>query len=77
MRGKQLNTFGHLLTFKHFARLLPSKKDVRDASGDDLAQGLIADKLSICASITARVGSIADNERGGSVCSSLKLVKVC
>lgn len=64
----QLNTFAHLLTFKHFSTLLPSKKDVKNASEqDDPAKGFLQSGLSVCASLTARVGSITDNERGGSV----------
>lgn len=64
----QLNTFGHLLTFKHFLPLLPKTADVRKAkeSGEkDLADGAVPEGLSVLASLTARVGSMGDNGKGG------------
>lgn len=69
----QLNTFGPLLTFKHFYPLLPQKNDVKKSSAssstseEDPAQGLIAPGLGVLASLTARIGSIGDNSKGGCV----------
>lgn len=48
--------------------LLPSASDLRKSKerGDkDLADGLVREGLSVMASLTARVGSIGDNKRGG------------
>ncbi|BGP18150.1 hypothetical protein JCM10213_007756 [Rhodosporidiobolus nylandii] len=65
----QLNTFGHLLTFKHFYPLLPQKNDVKNSSSasaeEDPANGAIAPGLSVLASLTAKIGSIGDNHKGG------------
>jgi hypothetical protein len=76
----QVNTLGHLLTYKHFVPLIPSKRELeklswswqdsgRHQSGSegsaDPAKGLIGDKHSLCMSLSARVGSITDNHRGG------------
>ncbi|GAA6060211.1 hypothetical protein JCM10212_002290 [Sporobolomyces blumeae] len=65
----QLNTFAHLLTFKHFFPLLPQKNDIRstkaDSSSEDPANGMVQPGLSVLASLTARIGSIGDNGRGG------------
>ncbi|WVQ74555.1 hypothetical protein IAR50_004156 [Cryptococcus sp. DSM 104548] len=66
----QINTLGQLLTYKHFVPLIPSKKDFRElrngwAEEGDPAQGLVGSDHSICCSLSARVGSIGDNERGG------------
>ncbi|WRT65625.1 uncharacterized protein IL334_002570 [Kwoniella shivajii] len=68
----QINTIGHLLTYKHFVPLIPSKKRFntlssgwsQDEDGDP-ARGLIFKDNSLCWSMSARVGSISDNERGG------------
>lgn len=64
-RSFQLNTFAHLLTFKHFAPLLPSAKSKANELDHDPAHGVIPSNLSVLASLTARVGSIGDNGRGG------------
>ncbi|GAA5886779.1 hypothetical protein JCM6882_005886 [Rhodosporidiobolus microsporus] len=65
----QLNTFGHLLTFKHFYPLLPQKNDIKSAppasKEEDPASGVIHPGLGVLASLTARIGSIGDNEKGG------------
>ncbi|GAA6031269.1 hypothetical protein JCM8097_005576 [Rhodosporidiobolus ruineniae] len=65
----QLNTFGHLLAFKHFYPLLPQKNDIKSSSADsskeDPANGVIQPGLGVLASLTARIGSIGDNEKGG------------
>ncbi|WWC68730.1 uncharacterized protein I206_102664 [Kwoniella pini CBS 10737] len=68
----QINTLGHLLTYKHFVPLIPNKRkfeclstDWKDYQGEDPAQGLISSDSSLCWSMSARVGSISDNNRGG------------
>ncbi|BGP41878.1 hypothetical protein JCM10450v2_005949 [Rhodotorula kratochvilovae] len=64
----QINTFGHLLTFKHFYPLLPQKNDIRNSKADgaaDPAQGVIHPGLGVLASLTAKIGSIEDNKKGG------------
>ncbi|GJN92827.1 hypothetical protein Rhopal_005865-T1 [Rhodotorula paludigena] len=64
----QLNTFGHLLTFKHFYPLLPQKNDIRNSKADgssDPAQGAVQPGMGILASLTAKIGSIGDNQKGG------------
>ncbi len=66
----QINAIGHLLTYKHFVPLLPSKKEWHDVASwknaeDDPARGLVSPSNSLCWSQSARVGSIADNEKGG------------
>ncbi|GAA5971035.1 hypothetical protein JCM21900_002786 [Sporobolomyces salmonicolor] len=65
----QLNTFAHLLTFKHFYPLLPQKSDIRSTKADsneqDPANGLVQPGLGVLASLTARIGSIGDNHKGG------------
>lgn len=64
----ELNTFGQVLTYKHFVPLLPKTADVRKArerGDEDLANGVVAEGISVLASLTARVGSISDNKKGG------------
>lgn len=66
----KLNAFFPLLSFKHFAPLLPkpatSAREQEDAAAAPcLSHGLLPRDLSIVASLSARVGSIADNQRGG------------
>ncbi|GAA5988717.1 hypothetical protein JCM5350_001990 [Sporobolomyces pararoseus] len=65
----QLNTFAHLLTFKHFYPLLPKKNDMKsssaDSSSEDPAKGYVQPGLGVLASLTARIGSIGDNKKGG------------
>ena len=65
-----INTLGHLLTYKHFVPLVPNRKAIaKVAEGwweeGDPAKGLIAKDKSLCFSLSARVGSITDNEKGG------------
>lgn len=50
--------------------LLPKKADVRKArerGDEDLANGVVREGVSVLASLTARVGSIEDNKKGGCV----------
>jgi NAD(P)-dependent dehydrogenase (short-subunit alcohol dehydrogenase family) len=66
----QINAIGHLLTYKHFVPLLPSKKEWHDVASwksadNDPARGLVSPSNSLCWSQSARVGSISDNEKGG------------
>ena len=67
----QINAIGHLLTYKHFVPLLPSKKafnEIQRKWSDgtpDPAKGLISKDNSVCFSLSARVGSIEDNKKGG------------
>jgi len=66
LRSFQLNTFAHILTFKHFVPLLASKVDSNiKRQNDEEDSSFLPENLSILASLTARVGSIGDNERGG------------
>ncbi|WWC87783.1 uncharacterized protein L201_002675 [Kwoniella dendrophila CBS 6074] len=70
LRQFQINTLGHLLTYKHFVPLIPSKKNFEKLSSEwsssgDPAKGLVHSRNSLCLSMSARVGSISDNERGG------------
>jgi len=66
-----VNTIGHLLTYKHFAPLVPTRKEFKDLSSGseweekDPAKGLVNKDGSLFWSLSARVGSIADNEKGG------------
>ncbi|ORX33647.1 hypothetical protein BD324DRAFT_666222 [Kockovaella imperatae] len=62
----QINCMGHLLTYKHFVPLIPSKKAFAELKWDeDPAKGLVAKTNSLCFSLSARVGSIEDNKKGG------------
>lgn len=65
----QLNTFGHLLTFKHFYPLLPQKNDIKSSKAasdaEDPAKGVLHPSLGVLASLTAKIGSIGDNQKGG------------
>ncbi|KAL7005732.1 hypothetical protein EMMF5_004647 [Cystobasidiomycetes sp. EMM_F5] len=60
----RINTFGHIMAFKHFMPLLPTKSKQLDYDNDP-AHGLIAPRLSVLASMTAKIGSIADNNNLG------------
>ena len=59
VRSFEINVIGHMLAFKHFVPLVAKPGD------DDLSQGVLPDGQSLLASISARVGSIQDNELGG------------
>ncbi|WWD16574.1 hypothetical protein CI109_101002 [Kwoniella shandongensis] len=69
----QINTLGHLLTYKHFVPLIPNKREFKSLQSSwqdpekpkDPARGMIGRDNSLCFSLSARVGSISDNERGG------------
>lgn len=74
LRMFELNTVSHLLFYKHFVPLVPTLKEfekLREGwqGGGDPAKGHVrgadGDGGSLCLSLSARVGSIADNERGG------------
>lgn len=60
----QINTFGHMLVYKHFFPLLPNRAK-QQKEKDDPANGWIGSDMSILASFSARVGSISDNSLGG------------
>jgi NAD(P)-dependent dehydrogenase (short-subunit alcohol dehydrogenase family) len=65
-----VNTIGHLLTYKHFVPLIPTKKEFRDfqnglSDKEDPAKGLVGAENSLCWSLSARIGSITDNAKGG------------
>lgn len=53
------------MTYKHFVPLIPNKRESKAWAEDDLADGLVGRENSLCFSLSARVGSIGDNERGG------------
>lgn len=65
----QINTFAPLLAFKHFYSLLPQKNDIRSSEADqseaDPANGIVAPGLGVLATVTAKIGSISDNKKGG------------
>jgi NAD(P)-dependent dehydrogenase (short-subunit alcohol dehydrogenase family) len=58
-----MNTFAPLLAMKHFAPLLQSSKTL--SGMDDLSKGLLPEHHNIIANMSARVGSINDNRKGG------------
>ncbi|CAE6515544.1 unnamed protein product [Rhizoctonia solani] len=55
LRSFEINVIGHMLTFKHFVPLVGKEGDDKELPGG----------RSVLASISARVGSIQDNELGG------------
>lgn len=63
-RTFEVNTFGHLLTYKHFVPLLPPQTNIK-RDFEDPAKGLINPEVNVLASLSARVGSIGDNSLGG------------
>ncbi|KAG8913072.1 hypothetical protein FRC00_003114, partial [Tulasnella sp. 408] len=69
----KINTFGHLLVYKHFTPLLPHKKQVDGV--EDPAKGVLRHGVSGLVSVSARVGSIGDNERGGSKAALNQIVR--
>lgn len=63
-----VNTFSHLLGYKYFVPLIPrgsEAKDMQENQGEHLAKGVLPADLSVVASLSARVGSIQDNQKGG------------
>ncbi|KAG9121928.1 hypothetical protein FRC07_001898 [Ceratobasidium sp. 392] len=62
LRSFEINTIGHMLAFKHFAPLVAAGPKEGE---EDFAQGALPEGKSLLASISARVGSIQDNELGG------------
>jgi len=64
----RINTLGHLLTYKHLVPLVPNRKQLAKAAAEwkeDPAKKLLGDDKSLCFSLSARVGSIGDNDKGG------------
>lgn len=61
LRTFEINTFGHLLTYKHFVPLLPAKKSEGKAENTD-GGDYVASGLNVLASLSAKVGSIGDNQ---------------
>lgn len=68
LRTFRVNTIGPMLLVKHFGKFLPKKstqsRDEFGGSNEDVYKGLNPD-LAIWANMSARVGSISDNELGG------------
>ncbi|KAG9104930.1 hypothetical protein FRC06_004997 [Ceratobasidium sp. 370] len=62
LRSFEINTIGHMLAFKHFVPLV-ARAPKQDE--EDFAQGALPEGKSLLASISARVGSIEDNQLGG------------
>ncbi|QRW00252.1 short chain dehydrogenase [Ceratobasidium sp. AG-Ba] len=62
LRSFEINTIGHMLAFKHFVPLVARGPKEGE---EDHAQGILPGGKSLLASISARVGSIEDNELGG------------
>lgn len=63
-----VNTFSHLLGFKHFVPLIPrgaEAKKVQEGEAENVAEGVLPGDLSVVASLSAKVGSIGDNQKGG------------
>ncbi|SNX83145.1 related to short chain dehydrogenase [Melanopsichium pennsylvanicum] len=63
-----VNTFSHLLGFKHFVPLIPrgaEAKKIQEGAVENLAEGVLPGDLSVVASLSAKVGSISDNQKGG------------
>lgn len=69
----QINALGQLITYKHIVPLIPTKNELSilkakwnsEEEGHDPAKGMVNGDHSICCSLSARVGSIKDNEKGG------------
>lgn len=64
MEHFKINAFFPLLSYKHFAPLIPKPGPIPD-DAPCLSHGLLPRELSVIASLSARVGSIGDNHRGG------------
>jgi hypothetical protein len=68
----QLNTVGHLMLYKHFVPSIPTARELTKIKGkwkeegtSDPAAGLLGEDTAVCLSLSARVGSIGDNAKGG------------
>jgi hypothetical protein len=66
----QVNTLGHLMTYKHLVPLIATRRQFDKLAANwgepgDPAAGVVDGGGSLCWSLSARVGSIGDNERGG------------
>lgn len=59
----QINTFAPLLSMKHFVPLMAKKS--QNINYEDETNGLIPQGLGVIANMSARVGSIQDNQKGG------------
>ena len=59
---RRINTFAPLFAMKHFSPLIPRSFP---SGEEDLSQGLMPDGTCVLASLSARVGSISENKRGG------------
>ncbi|KAG8884849.1 hypothetical protein FRB97_003055 [Tulasnella sp. 331] len=64
-RSFKINTFGHLMVYKYFLPLIPTKKKKPGERTPDEDGNLLKDGRSLLVSLSARVGSIGDNDRGG------------
>jgi len=60
-RTFEINTFGHALMFKHFLPLVPRASKQEREGGQGVGEG----GRSVIVSLTAKVGSIEDNKKGG------------
>lgn len=60
-RTFEVNTFGHALMFKHFLPLVPRASKQEREGGQGVGEG----GRSVIVSLTAKVGSIEDNKKGG------------
>ncbi|KZT60476.1 NAD(P)-binding protein [Calocera cornea HHB12733] len=60
-RTFEINTFGHALMFKHFLPLVPRASAKEREGGQGVGEG----GRSVIVSLTAKVGSIEDNRKGG------------
>jgi hypothetical protein len=68
----QLNTLGHLMLYKHFVPHISTAREFAKLKGkwgeegsQDPAKGLLGEDTAVCVSLSARVGSIGDNGKGG------------
>lgn len=58
------------MTYKHFVPFIPTRRQFDKLAAEwgesgDPASGVVHSSGSLCWSLSARVGSIGDNERGG------------
>jgi hypothetical protein len=72
MHTFQMNTLGHLMLYKHFVPSIPTAREfAKTREGwasegkTDPAEGLLTAESAVCLSLSARVGSIGDNGKGG------------
>lgn len=75
LKSFQINTLGHLLVYKHFASLIPERLKAKHSESSsifteddgDVSNGILPKDQATLVSFSARVGSIADNKKGGYV----------